>query len=139
MDRRDFRLLALYEFKLGHRAAVAARNMHTAFGDDAPKERTVQEWFAKFRSGDVNLEDAPRSGRPSSPIDDLLKELVEANPRRTCADLAEELGVSHNTVWSHLHVMGKAKKLDQWVPHELTERQMKTRLEVCFHAIAKPK
>lgn len=131
MNRRDFRLLALYEFKLGHKASEAAQSLQKTFGNNAPKERTVREWFAKFRSGDLDIEDAPRSGRPSSPIDDQLKEMVETNPKRTCADLAEELGVSSRTVWSHLIAMGKTKKLDQWVPHELTDHQMNTRIEVC--------
>ncbi|UYV70793.1 hypothetical protein LAZ67_8000633 [Cordylochernes scorpioides] len=28
-------------------------------------ERAAQKWFAKFKNGDLDLEDTPRSGRPS--------------------------------------------------------------------------
>lgn len=38
--------------------------MSVDIGDIAPKDRTVQEWFAKFKSRNFNLEDAPRSSHP---------------------------------------------------------------------------
>jgi len=37
------------------------------FGDVALKERQCQYWFARFRSGDCSVKDAPRSGRPLDP------------------------------------------------------------------------
>ncbi|KHJ90966.1 hypothetical protein OESDEN_09175 [Oesophagostomum dentatum] len=58
MDRRDFHLLALYEFRLGHESADAARNLRTTFGENAPDERTVRERFARFLAGDEDVEDA---------------------------------------------------------------------------------
>ncbi|EYB82081.1 hypothetical protein Y032_0367g34 [Ancylostoma ceylanicum] len=47
----------LYEFKLSHSAAEAARNIALAFGTDSASERTVGCCFAKFSSGDFDLED----------------------------------------------------------------------------------
>ena len=38
----------------------ATRNMPSAFGDDAPKDRIVKKWFAELKSGYVNLKGAPR-------------------------------------------------------------------------------
>ncbi|KAF2364570.1 Transposase type 1 [Trinorchestia longiramus] len=39
--------------------------------------------------------------------------------------------VSIATVSRHLKIIGKVKKLDKWVPHELNENQKLRRFEVC--------
>jgi len=36
-----------------------------------PALRTVKKWFSRFRNGDFNLNDQPRSGRSSSIDDDV--------------------------------------------------------------------
>ncbi|EYC26089.1 hypothetical protein Y032_0011g1552 [Ancylostoma ceylanicum] len=59
MSQRDFRTMMLYEFKLNHSAAEAARNLDLAFGSESPFERTTRCWFAKFASGDFDLEKKP--------------------------------------------------------------------------------
>ncbi|GFU01624.1 histone-lysine N-methyltransferase SETMAR [Trichonephila clavipes] len=45
--------------------------------------RQWQNWFAKFRSGNFDVEDAPRSGRPVEADKDAIKALVDANRRIT--------------------------------------------------------
>ena len=45
-------------------------------------------------------------------------------------EVAEELSVDHSTVISHLKQIGEVKKLDKWVPHELTENKRNHRFEV---------
>ena len=40
-----------------------------------------------------------------------------------CTRSCQELNVNHSTVVWHLKQIGKAKKLDNWVPHELTKNQ----------------
>ena len=130
MNNRDFRAIFFYEFKQGNNAAEATRNIIAVFGEDSLRERTVQYWFKKFKDGETNLDNEER-GRPGSAIDhDQLKALVEANPRTTVRELAEELGVSKTTVSDHLKQIGKSKKLDKWVPHELNENQKNRRFEV---------
>ena len=43
----------------------------------------MQQWFKKFRSGDISLEDSPRSGRPRALQDNELRTLVEDDPSQT--------------------------------------------------------
>ncbi len=50
MKKRDFRIIFLYEFKLGHKATDASAKINSAFGKSKVNERTVQRWFNKFRS-----------------------------------------------------------------------------------------
>ena len=39
--------------------------------------------------------------------------------------------VDHTMILRHLSEIGKVKKMDKWVPHELTERNKLDRLNVC--------
>ena len=55
-----------YEYKLGHSAAEATRNIMQAWGADSVTENTMKSWFVGFCAGNFNLEDKPRGGHPSS-------------------------------------------------------------------------
>ena len=90
----------------------------------------MQRWFKRFRSGDLSLEEEDGRGRPSQVYDDELKALVKANHRTTVRELGATLGVSLRTVLIHLAAIGKEKKLDKWIPHDLKEIQKIKRLEV---------
>nr|CDJ95881.1 Serine threonine protein kinase-related domain containing protein [Haemonchus contortus] len=96
--------------RLGRKATETARDINEAFGPGTTSLHTVQRWFKKFRSGDENLEDDERSGRPSDVNDNQLRALVKANPCATVRKLAEELGVSSTSVSKHLKQIGKSKK-----------------------------
>ena len=56
-SRHDLWILDVYEFKLGHSAAQATRNINISFGDSSATESTMRRWFAKFRFGDFDLRD----------------------------------------------------------------------------------
>lgn len=131
MNIKDFRVIFLYEFKLGVNASQTSRKVNEAFGEGSVTERCVQKWFKKFREGDMTLQNEEGQGRPSTVDDNQLKATVEENSRTTIRKLANELKVSKSTVSNHLKNIGKRKKLDRWVPHELTERNQNLRLEIC--------
>lgn len=130
MSNLDFRSIFFYEFKLGHTATQATRNIKGALGNNACELRTVQRWFKKFKDGDTNLCNEER-GRPTGVVkNDHLKELAEQNPRTTVREIATTLGVSLGTVSNHLRAIGKTKKLDRWIPHDLNDNQKYDRLQV---------
>lgn len=114
------RACLLYEFKLGTKAAQAARNICKIFGENTVGDHTAQNWFKKFSSGDETLEDVPRSGRTSIINDEELEALINSDPRQTCLQLARRLNVNEETVRLHLHAIGKVRKCKKWVPHDLT-------------------
>ncbi|XP_035739232.1 histone-lysine N-methyltransferase SETMAR-like [Vespa mandarinia] len=62
---------------------------------------------------------------------DALKALVETNPTVSSRELAARMEVDHTTILRHLSEIGKVKKMDKWMPHELTERNKLDRLNVC--------
>ena len=49
--------------------------------------------------------------------------ITEADPLTTTREVANGFSVDHSTVFWHLTQIGKVKKLDKWVPHELTASQ----------------
>ncbi|KOC61242.1 Histone-lysine N-methyltransferase SETMAR, partial [Habropoda laboriosa] len=49
-------------------------------------------------------------------------------------ELARELGVSTATVSLYLKLIGKIKKLDKWIPHELNELQ-KTECQEAYSSL----
>ncbi|XP_065663076.1 histone-lysine N-methyltransferase SETMAR-like [Hydra vulgaris] len=130
MDKRQIRTIFLFQFKMGRKAAETARDINTAFGPETTNERMAQWWFKKFRSGEESLEDEEGRGRLSEIDDDQLRALIEADPRKTIREVAEELNVHNSTVDRHLKQIGKSKKLSKWVPHELNENQKNRRFEV---------
>ncbi|GFT15774.1 histone-lysine N-methyltransferase SETMAR [Trichonephila clavipes] len=88
------------------------------------------ELVRKFRSGNFDVEDAPRSGRPVEADKDVIKALVDANLRITTHEIGLRLNVSNSTVYDHLKGLGLSSKLDVWVPHVLTERNLCRRIDV---------
>ena len=85
---------------------------------------TVQWWFKKFCKGDESLEGEERGGRPSEVDSDQLR-IIKADPLKTTREAAEELNVDYSTLIWHLKQIGKVKKLDKWVLHELTANKKK--------------
>lgn len=139
MDKSKIRVIFEYEFRRGTNAAQTARNINEVFGDNSTNQHTVGHWFAKFRSGDFSLENEPR-GRPEVRVDNNeLKAIVEANPYQTTRELAAKFDVSIPTILDHLRQINKVKKLDKWVPHELTVDQMKRRFDVCISFLSRNK
>jgi biotin operon repressor len=60
---------------------------------------------------------------------DLLKQLIEQDPRLTSWCLAEQLGCSHTAVEKHLNELGKTWRHGVWIPHELSPHQLQYRVD----------
>lgn len=132
--REHLRACLLYEYRLDTPAAETHRRLCTAFGPNIISKTAVYDWFERFKAGDESLEDQPRSGRPPELDDNELRELVESNPRLTTRELASRLGCGQTTVVNHLAKIGKVPKWGTWVPHQLSERDLQQRADLCtFH------
>lgn len=136
LTSRDIRVLLLHEFRLGHKATEATANICHTMGDGAVVDRTAQNWFKRFKEGDFDLDDKPRSGRPSEFDMEQLKELIEQDPRQTTLCLAEHFGCSHTTIERYLHVLGKVYKYGVWIPHDLSPIHMKIRVDTCMELLS---
>ena len=132
MDKSRIHVAYEYEFCRGTNASQTARNINGVFGDNVANEQTVRRWFDRIRSGDFSLEYQPRGWSATKIDNDNLKAVVGEDTSQTTCALAERFNVSIPTVLDHLKQIGKVKKLENWVPHELREHQMTRCLETIF-------
>ena len=56
--------------------------------------------------------------------------IIKDYPFKTIWEVAKELKVNHSMTTWHLKQIGNVKKLDKWVPHELTANQKNHHFEV---------
>ena len=66
LDKKQIRVIFLFEFKMDCKAAETTCNINNAFGPGTANEGTVQWWFKKFCKGDKNLDDKEQGGPPCS-------------------------------------------------------------------------
>jgi transposase len=102
ISRRELRVLLLHEFRLGRKATESTSNMRGTMGKDALSIRTAQHWLNRFKHGNFELNELPHSERPLQVDMDVLKQLIEEDPRLTTRCLTERLGCSHTTMETHL-------------------------------------
>ncbi|XP_054963238.2 histone-lysine N-methyltransferase SETMAR-like [Pan paniscus] len=132
LDKKQIPAIFLVEFKMGHKAVETTLNINNAFGPGhcivahCTNQLTVPWWFWKFCKGDETLEDEEHSGRPLEVDDNQLRTIIEADLLTTTQKVAKEFDINHSAVVQHLKQIGKVKKLNKWVPHELTENKKKS-------------
>ncbi|KAK2581561.1 hypothetical protein KPH14_005212 [Odynerus spinipes] len=80
----------LWEFRQDNSATTAMNKLCEIYGPGISVSQG-QKWFQRFWSGNYSLEDEPRPGRLHVFDDDLLRTMVEQNPRITVEELAEQL------------------------------------------------
>ena len=110
-ENEHFRHLLLFYFNQHLNAAEATRMICCVYGEKAVSERTAQKWFSKFNSGNFDLNDAPRSGRPSDFDEDCLNQLIHDDPRQSTRALGQAMDWNHITVSRHLKKIGKVQNL----------------------------
>lgn len=120
----------LFEFRKDSNATVATKNICDVY-PNALDVRKCQRWFSKFKSGNFDLSDSYRSGRPTTLDNDVLRAEVEANPCQTIEELSNSLNQPWSTIQEHLQQIGKVSRAGVWVPHNLSEENKANRSTTC--------
>ena len=121
-------------YKLGKTATEMHKMLVQVNGTEAVSRKCVYDWFKRFRDGKETTEDEPRSGWPlTSRTPDMIervRQMLAQDRRVTLRLMAEELGISKDTVHTIVHEdLGKQKICSRFVPHELTDEQKAERME----------
>ncbi|GFU93743.1 histone-lysine N-methyltransferase SETMAR [Trichonephila clavipes] len=120
----------------GENVSQVAEIVHGAYGADTVTASYVQFWFRRFRSGIFDVKDAPPTGRPIVKNVDKITEIIKVDRHVSSRSIIQELKIDHKTILNHLSKVGFKKKLDVWVPHKLTPKNMMDRISIC-EALAK--
>lgn len=126
----------LYEFHQGKKATDATSSINSVY-PEALDVRTCQRWFSRFKDGNFDLDDLPRSGRPSDVNEDMIKEIIEEDPHQTLAEMEKRTGIDGVTISRHLKAIGKTYKAGIWVPYELSDSQKLMRLTICTSLLSR--
>ncbi|GFY23755.1 mariner Mos1 transposase [Trichonephila clavipes] len=135
-DKQHFRHILLFYYRKGKNAVQAGKKLTDVYGEGVLTVRQCQNWCVKFRSGDFDVEDAPRSGRPVEADKDVIKALVNANRRITTHEIGLrnrfflELLPDNTTINSEVycHQLDKQNDALQQKRSELINRK-----DVVFH------
>jgi len=131
ISKETIRYILQFFFDKDENASQTAENVNNVYGPDTVTANHAQFWFRRFRSGNLDVKDAPRSGRPIVENGDKIIKIVESDHHVSTVSIAQELNITQKTVWNHLNKAGYKKKLDVWVPHELMQKNLMDRISIC--------
>ena len=131
INKEKIRYILQYHYDKGKNAAQACEKICAIYGEDTLLKSAAQKWFALFRAGNFDVKDEPRSARPITEKSNGIMVKVERDKHVSTVEIARKLDVDHKTVLNHLYKTGYKKKLDVWIPHELSVRNMMDRINIC--------
>lgn len=134
-----FRHIMLYYFRKGKNAAQTQKKICAVYGVNAVTKVTCQTWLNRFRANNFELEDAPRSGRPTVVESDEIATMIATDRHLTTREIAAHLRVDQSTVLRRLHKLGMVSKCDVWVPHELSEKNLMDRISISDYLLKRNK
>jgi hypothetical protein len=70
MDKKEFRVLIKHYFLAKNNTVETKVWLDKHYSDSAPAKSTFKNWFAKYKRGEMSIEDDARSGRPKEAVSD---------------------------------------------------------------------
>ncbi|GFV29292.1 histone-lysine N-methyltransferase SETMAR [Trichonephila clavipes] len=124
MEVNKERILYILQFFFdkGENASQAAEIVNGVYGADTVTANSVQFWFCRFRSSIFDVKDASRTGRPVVENVNKTTEIIEIDRHVSSRSITRKLKIEHKTVLNYLRKVGFKKKLNVWVPHQLTPK-----------------
>ena len=122
--------------KLGKGPTDCLKLLQEVYGEATMSCARLFEWHKRFTSGREEVEDDPKSGRPSTTktADNIGKvnELVRSDRRLTVRMMAEEQNINRESVRIILsEELGMRKMCAKMVPKLLSDDQKQHRVRVC--------
>jgi len=115
--------------------------VNAAYGDQALSHSNVFQWYGRFRDGQENIENDPRSGQSTECRNDnnveKISQLLLQNHHLSLRMLADEVNFGKDTVRKIVvEDMQKWKICSHFVPQFLTPEQEDQRIAACRDLIA---
>ena len=140
MDSKQFRVLIYHCFLIKKNTVQAQQWLEKCYGDSAPSKTTICRWYAEFKRGRTDTDDAKPSGRPNEVVTpETIKkvhQIVFENRKLKLLEIADTLKISYGSVYAILHEhLSLRKLLSKWVPRLLMvdqKRQLVVDSEGCL-------
>jgi len=135
------RLAIKFCFKAGKSATETLQMVNAAYGDQALSCSNVFRWCGRFHDGREDIEDDPRSGRPTECRNDnnveKISQLLLQNRHLSLSMLADGVKIGKDTVRKIVVEDWRKRKIcSRFVPHSLTPEQKDQRNAACRDLIA---
>ena len=135
MEKSDFRMLIKHCFLMGKNTAQAKQWLDKYYSDSAPSETMVKRWYADFKCGRRDTNDAECSGHPNSAVvwknTKKLHKLILDDCNLKLREIAEELKISAGSVFTILYEhLSMGKLCSKWVLCLLTVDQKQQHVKI---------
>ena len=104
MGKKEFRVLTKHCFLMGKNTVEAKQWLDKCYRDSAPGKSTIDDWYAEFKRGWINTDDAKRSGRPKSAVvpENITKvpKIVLSDCKLKFREIADTLKISEGSVFT---------------------------------------
>ena len=140
---REFNCRMTIEQRINIKFCVNLKNsdetlkmLRDVYGDSSMSRTRVFEWHKRFVEGREDVEDDPKSGRPSTSTTDTniekVRQLVRSDRRLTIRVIDNEVGMDKKTVRTSLvDTLDMQKMCAKMVSRLLTEEQKAQRSNAC--------
>jgi transposase len=100
-------------------------DLKKVFGNMLPTYETIRFWYNRFKSGDTDILDKPKAGRPQTGTNNTNLERVSAvivkERRLRVREVAKKTKLSYGTVYIIITLMmGLVIRCARWIPKFLT-------------------
>ena len=122
--------------RLGKTPTETFNLLQEVYGDATMSRTRIFEWHKRFREGREDVEDDPKSGRPTTSRTnenvEHVREKVRSDRRLTVRMIADELSMNSERVWRIItEDLGMRKVCAKMVPRLLNDGQKENRVQVC--------
>ena len=122
--------------RLGKTPTETFNLLQEVYGDATMSRTRIFEWHKRFREGREDVEDDPKSGRPTTSRTnenvERVREKVRSDRRLTVRMIADELSMNSERVWRIItEDLGMRKVCAKMVPRLLNDGQKENRVQVC--------
>ena len=135
MDKNEFRVLIKHCYLMGKNTVPVQQWLEKCYADCAPSKTTICRWYADFKRGRTDTNDAERLGRPNEAVTPenikrVLK-IVMDDRKLKVREIAKMVNISTGSASTILNEKLVMKKVfSKWVPRLFTMEQKQQRVDV---------
>jgi [histone H3]-lysine36 N-dimethyltransferase SETMAR len=125
-----------FMFKEGESASNVYIRLNKVYGEHCMSRARVFEWFKRFKTGRTSIDNEPRSGRPSTAVNEQtiaqVDKLIRGDRRLRVKDIMTAVNIGAHAADEIIHERLRFNKVcARWVPHHLTDDNKEMRLSIC--------